>query len=401
MSPVNEAAGVPMSTPVAPRIALIRQRYTRFGGAERFVAGALEALVARGARLSVITRHWQHQPGVEAIGVNPFHWGRVWRDWSFARAACRVVEARGFDLVQSHERIACCDIYRAGDGVHRMWLQRRAAGGGWRARLGQWLSPYHHYVLRAERRLFASPRLKAVICNSSMVRDEIVQCFGVPESRIEVIYNAVDLERFSPMLRTRFRQATRTRLGVPDAAMVYLFVGSGFARKGLETAIRALAALPTHCCLVVVGKDRSAARFRRLAKRLGLASRVFFAGPQDDAAPYYGMADAFVLPTLYDPFPNVVLEALACGLPVVVSDSCGAVDIIRDGENGFVCGALDAEALATRMRRLMDAELRAKLLPISRALVEQWQPERMSAQLLALYRRILATTGQEKDSPDR
>ncbi|AOU97469.1 hypothetical protein BI364_05315 [Acidihalobacter yilgarnensis] len=378
-----------MALPASPRIALIRQRYTRFGGAERFVAGALEALVARGARLSVITRRWQHQPGVETIGVNPFHLGRVWRDWAFARAACRVVDARGFDLVQSHERIACCDVYRAGDGVHRVWLQRRAAAGGWRARFGQWLSPYHHYVLHAERRLFESPRLKAVICNSAMVRDEISACFGVPEARIEVIYNAVDSEYFTPILRTRYRQEMRERLGVPESAMVYLFVGSGFARKGLDTAIRALAALPSHCCLVVVGKDRATPRYRRLARKLGLASRVYFAGPQADTAPFYGMADALVLPTLYDPFPNVVLEALACGLPVLISDSCGAVDIIRDGENGFICAARDLEGLIARMRRLMDAELRDHLMPVSRALVESWQAEAMSARLLGLYRRLL------------
>lgn len=378
-----------MSRPVSPRIVLIRQRYTRFGGAERFVAGALDSLAARGARLSVVTRRWEHQPGVEVIGVNPFHIGRLWRDWGFARAACRVVEQRGFDLVQSHERLACCDIYRAGDGVHRVWLRRREAAGGWRTRLGQWLNPYHRYVLRAEKRLFSSPRLKVVICNSRMVRDEIVECFGLPEDRIEVIYNAVDLNRFTPMLRTQHRRGQREQLGVPESAMVYLFVGSGFERKGLDTAIRALASLPSHCCLVVVGKDRAARRYRRLAHALGLAKRVFFAGPQVDTAPFYGMADALVLPTLYDPFPNVVLEALASGLPVIVSDSCGAVDIIRDGENGFVCPAADVEALVARMRRLMDVDLRARWMVVSRSLVERWHADEMTARLLALYRRVL------------
>lgn len=378
-----------MSLPRSSRIVLIRQRYTRFGGAERFVASALDALAARGARLSVITRRWEHQPGVELIAVNPFHIGRLWRDWAFARAACRVVEQRGFDLVQSHERLACCDIYRAGDGVHRIWLRRRAAAGGWRTRLGQWLNPYHHYVLNAEKRLFASSRLKAVICNSQMVRDEIMSCFGLPEERIEVIYNAVDLVRFTPLLRTQHRRAQRELLGVPETAMVYLFVGSGFERKGLSSAIHALASLPKHCYLVVVGKDRAVRRYRRLARTLGVAERVKFAGPQVDTAPFYGMADAFVLPTLYDPFPNVVLEALASGLPVVVSDSCGAVDIIRDGENGFVCSARDIDGLVLRMRRLLDVDLRARWMVISRSLVEHWQADEMTTRLLALYQRIL------------
>lgn len=381
-----------MSGSVPPHVALIRQKYTNFGGAERFVAMALDALVARGAKLTVMVRQWQPQSGVEAIVVNPFYLGRVWRDWAFARAVCRLVAERGFDLVQSHERIPCCDIYRAGDGVHRIWLQRRARSGGWRLRLWQWMSPYHHYVLRAERRLFKSLRLKAVICNSHMVKNEICNCFDVPEENVHVIYNAINSERFSPMLRTRYRSEMRARLGVSESAVVYLFVGSGFARKGLDAAIRALAELPKDCWLVVVGKDRETARYQRLAKRFGVADRISFVGPQPDAEPYYGMADALVLPTLYDPFPNVVLEALACGLPVLISDSCGAVDIIKDGENGFVCAARDIPGLVVRMRLLMDNDLRQQLAPISRALVKDWHADAMTSQLLALYRALLTGT---------
>lgn len=378
-----------MAGPAVPRIALVRQNYTHFGGAERFVAGALDALVARGSTLTVVTRHWQQQQGVQVIRANPFYVGRLWRDWAFSNAVCRVIAKEAFDLVQSHERIPCCDIYRAGDGVHRVWLQQRARAGGWWARLTQWLSPYHRYVLHAEKRLFASPRLKAVICNSRMVRDELSKYFGVPEEKVVVIYNAVDTDRFSPRLTELYRSSMRRERGIPDSAIVYLFVGSGFARKGLDAAMRALAELPDHCWLVVVGKDRNSSHYRRLAQRLGVAGRMHFAGPQPSTEAYYGMADALVLPSLYDPFPNVVLEALACGLPVLVSDSCGAVDIIRDGENGFVCPALDVPALISRMRRLMNADVRESLRPVSRALVENWDAKTMSNHLQQLYQEIL------------
>lgn len=379
----------------APRIALIRQKYTSFGGAERFVAGVLDALVQSGARLSVIARHWQHQPGVESIKVKPFFVGRLWRDRSFARQACRVVEERGFDLVQSHERLACCDIYRAGDGVHREWLRQRARTLSLLGRLLQWLSPYHRYVCAAERRVFTSPRLRAVICNSEMVRQEILDHFGaLDDVRLEVIYNAVDLNRFTPLLRSRFRQKMLNELVIPERSQVYLFVGSGFARKGLAQALRALSRLPLHCYLVVVGRDRHVRRYERLSRRLGVESRVRFVGPQEDTTPYYGAADALVLPTLYDPFPNVVLEAMASGLPVVTSLKCGAVDLIRDGENGFLCDALDVEGLAWRMRELLDPKLRDRLAFGSRSLVEGWTAEQMSARLMQLYRDLLAKEEQ-------
>jgi UDP-glucose:(heptosyl)LPS alpha-1,3-glucosyltransferase len=375
-----------------PRIALIRQKYTSFGGAERFAAAALEALVESGARLSVITRHWRHQPGVEAVKISPFYIGRLWRDHGFAKTACAVVETRGFDLVQSHERLACCDIYRAGDGVHREWLRQRRRTMGVFGRLAQTLSPYHRHVRSAEQRVFASPRLQAVICNSEMVRDEILKYFGPLDVRLEVIYNAVDLERFSPLLRSRFRQALLTRLTIPERSLVYLFVGSGYARKGLAQVLRALKQLPLHCYLVVVGKDRHMRRYERLAHRLGVAARVRFVGAQEETAPYYGAADAFVLPTLYDPFPNVVLEAMASGLPVVTSSKCGAVDLIRDGENGYVCDALDVDGLVWRMRELLDHGIRERLGYASRKLVEGWTAEQMAERLLGLYRDLLGET---------
>ncbi|APZ43535.1 glycosyltransferase family 4 protein [Acidihalobacter ferrooxydans] len=372
-----------------PRIALIRQKYTNFGGAERFAAAALAALIERGARLAVVARAWQHQPGVEIIKVDPFHIGRLWRDRSFAKAACNVIAQREFDLVQSHERLTCCDIYRAGDGVHAEWLRQRARILSPIGRVLQFLSPYHRYVRKAERALFTSGRLRAVICNSDMVRQEIIERFGEIDARIEIVYNAVDLERFSPLLRSRFRQSMLTELQLPERSLVYLFVGSGYARKGLAQALRALSQMPLHCYLVVVGKDRRLRRYRQLARRIGVEARVRFVGAVDDTTPYYGCADVFVLPTLYDPFPNVILEAMACALPVITSRKCGAVDLLRDGENGFVCDALDVDGLAWRMRELLDARAREKLGFAARNLLEGWNAALMADRLLSLYRDVL------------
>ena len=150
---------------MAPRVALVRARYDPAGGAERFVQGAIAALRGQGVALTIVARHWPGHDG-SAILLDPFHVGGLWRDWAFARAACAELARRRFDLVQSHERIACCDVYRAGDGVHAEWLAQRARARG---TLGRWvdaMSPRHRYVLAAERALFRSTRLKAVICNS-------------------------------------------------------------------------------------------------------------------------------------------------------------------------------------------------------------------------------------------
>src|SRR5512140_23565 len=194
----------------AMKIALVRQRYNPYGGAERFVERALTALAAEDVELTLLARAWSEAASPDAAGghkdwrllrCNPFYIGRVWRDWGFARAVCVAVKGHSFDLVQSHERISCCDVYRAGDGVHRQWLaNRRRAAGLWE-RIALTLNPYHWYTLAAEKRLFASPRLRAVICNSNMVKEEVRRHFGLAEAKLRVIYSGVDLALFRPELR--------------------------------------------------------------------------------------------------------------------------------------------------------------------------------------------------------
>lgn len=375
------------------RIAIVRQRYNPYGGAERFVSRALAALAARGVDATVVTRDWrgaEQAGGYAVLRVAPFHVGRLMRDWGFAAAACARLARERFDLVQSHERLACCDVYRAGDGVHRVWLERRARDGGALVRLAQAFSPYHRYVLAAERRMFASPRLAAVICNSRMVAREIREHFGVADEKLHVIYNGVDLARFHPGLRDAHRAALRARLGIREGAFAYLHVGSGFARKGVARALHALAALPDRDAhLVVVGRDRDAGSMARLAARLGLAVRVHFAGGQADVAPWYGMADAFVLATLYDPMPNAAVEALASGVPIVVTTQCGAAELVSAGASGEVCDAFDPPSIARAMQAVASGDAGARRRA-ARDSVAELSLEAMGARLVRLYEALLA-----------
>lgn len=367
-------------------IALVRQRYAQDGGAERFVSRALEAFQGQDVHATLITREWQGGAGFDVLTCNPFHIGRTWRDWSFARAVCRTLKQRRFDLVQSHERIACCDLYRAGDGVHREWLAQLQQVRGPLGRFGLRINPYHRYTRAAERRLFTAPNLRAVICNSRMVQQEIVDHFGTPREKLRVIYSGVDTTAYHPDLKC-YREEVRTRYAIPLTAPLFLFVGSGFERKGVAAALAALARV-TAARLLVVGRDRHEGRYRRLAQQLGVAQRVQFAGSQPDVKPYYGAADALVLPTLYDPFPNVALEAMAAGLPVVTSTKSGAADIIENGHNGFVCDALDVTGLAGAMDTLQVRDVSVRLGTQARETVAPMTLEHMGRELAALYREL-------------
>jgi UDP-glucose:(heptosyl)LPS alpha-1,3-glucosyltransferase len=369
------------------RVALVRQRYSPFGGAERFIERAIGALGADVA-LTVYAREWPGAAAVPVVRCDPFYVGRLWRDWSYARAVCRAVAHDAPDLVQSHERIACCDVYRAGDGVHAQWLENRGAALGALGRLGLALHPYHRYVLAAERRLFASPRLRAVICNSRMVREQIARRFGVGGDKLHVIYNGVDLQAFHPRLRDAHRRAMRARLGIDDDAVTYLFVGSGYERKGVFPLLGAFAAARDRGArLIVVGRDKAESRAIALARALGIAERVHFAGAQGDVAPWYGAADSFVLPTLYDPFPNAALEAMACGLPVVTTTQCGAAELIDDGVEGYVVDPRGGAPLAAALDRLDPASAR-RMGANARRRAEAYGLETMRARTVALYRAL-------------
>jgi UDP-glucose:(heptosyl)LPS alpha-1,3-glucosyltransferase len=367
------------------KLALVRQKYTPFGGAERFVERALTALRGRGVDVTVITRKWSG--GGDAGGpvvrlCDPFHIGRLWRDASFAGAVQRIVARGEFDLVQSHERIPGCHIYRAGDGVHATWLDRRAAVQSPWQRLATRLHPWHRYTLRAEAAMFRDPALRAVICNSRMVRDDIAHRFGVAPEKLHVIHNGVDLQRFHPGLRAEHRTALRTAQGIPAEAPLLLFVGSGFERKGLRPLLQAVARLPG-VWLAVVGKDKRRAEMEKLAAMLGIGDRCRLAGPQPDVRPWYGSADAMALPTLYDPFPNAVLEALACGLPTLTSHGSGAAELIDDN-SGAVVDALDVASMAAALQRLLDGDRAAGALAARQA-AERCALDDMTDRLLDLY----------------
>lgn len=370
------------------RLAIVRQKYRPDGGAERFISRALEALDDESLELNIITRSWQGEPKPEwhLHICNPKKWGRISRERGFAVAARACWQQEKFDIVQSHERIAGCDIFRAGDGVHRVWLEQRARVVSPVQRLLTQVSRYHRYVMTAEEEMFRSPALKKIICNSLMVKNDIMRCFQVPEEKFAVIYNAIDATRFMPATAEQ-RQQSREQLNLPDNAKVFIYVGSGFERKGLKASISALAATDAH--LLVVGQDKQQSRYENLARSLGCEKRIHFLGVQNNVIPFYHAADSLILPTLYDPFPNVILEAMACGLPVITSFTCGGAEFIVEGKQGFVCDALDVPALTAAAVAIPQRTLDSRMGDLARERVLPCSPQQLATQLHALYQQVL------------
>ena len=328
------------------KLLIIARPFVFHGGVERATAGLVDALVQHGYDVHLLSPRAQVPiPGVtrHVLPLPPLP--SAARALALAALARVVVSRGGWDVVQSHERTLRQDIYRAGEGCHRAFLHSMGDAGRRRPL-------FHRIVLWLERRVFAAtPHVVAI---SRRGAAEIADLYGVPGERLSVVYNGVDLERFHPKNRDAERRAARAEAGVAADAWTLLFVGSGFERKGLGTVVEALALCSDRTSrLIVVGRGATQA-FREQAARVGVDGRIVWLGPRRDVERWYAAADVAVLPSRYEPFGNVHLEALASGVPVVASAVAGGAEAIVDGRGGAVVDPRDARAVVAALGRLRE-----------------------------------------------
>ena len=327
------------------KLLIIARPFVFHGGVERATAGLVSALVEHDYDVHLLSPRGQApMRGVTLHTLSLPPLPSAARVLALAMSA-RVAVARGrWDVIQSHERTLRQDVYRAGEGCHQAYLaseERRRARG-----------LYHRIVLALERRVFAqTPHIVAI---AEAGRREIETLYGVSPGRLAVVYNGVDLERFHPLNRARYREAARAEAAIPAGAFTAAFVGSGFARKGLATAIEAFAAFSDRGSrLIVLGKG-DARPYQSAAARLGVGERVVWLGARADLERWYAAADIVVLPSRYEPFGNVHLEALASGLPVVASARAGGAEVIEEGVNGSVVDPMSPRATTAALERFRE-----------------------------------------------
>jgi UDP-glucose:(heptosyl)LPS alpha-1,3-glucosyltransferase len=359
------------------KILIVSRPFVFHGGVETATAGFVSALAAHGHDVHLLSLPGQSRmPGVTLHTLPLPRLPRTARLLALPLLARRVMRNKVWDAVQSHERTLGQDVYRAGEGCHRAYLETI---GDERPRRG-----YHRMLLALERRVFTTtPHVVAI---SRRGAEEIAALYAVPPVRLSVVYNGVDLVRFHPDNRARHRSPARAEAGVPIGAFTVVFAGSGFERKGLAIAIQALAALADRDSrLLVLGKgDRGP--WSDLARRLGVSDRVVWLGPRPDIERWYAAADVVALPTRYEPFGNVHLEALASGVPVVTTTRAGGAEAITPW-SGAVVRPDDAPALAAALEWIRGLEP-ARLTTAARAAAEPFTWERQVADFEQIYRRL-------------
>ena len=325
------------------RLAVIRRHSSPTGGAELYLERLMDALSRAGHEVHLLCEAWEgHSDFV--LHPLPVRSSRARRPVTFANAVEAELERCGFDCVFSLERTRRQDVYRAGDGVHRAWLEQKTRRAPWWQRPFVGWGAFHRNLCELEAQTFDPTRTRRVIVNSAMVGAEIARYFRFPKDRMHLVRNGIVTARF----QGRDRAAARARFGLGPAEFVLLFVGSGWERKGLRYLIGALSRpelQKRRLRLLVVGKGRPPAA----------PDGVVFAGPIADVEQAYAAADLFAFLPIYEPSSNVVAEALASGLPVVTSIQNGAAEWLEPGVNGDVVpDPADLPVVAATLARWID-----------------------------------------------
>ena len=250
---------------------------------------------------------------------------------------------------------------------------------------------YDRVSLADERRLLTSPRTKKIIAVSSLVKNQILEYYRVDSERIEVVPNGVDLSLFARPRKEEDISESRSALGIPKGRFVLLFMGNEFGRKGLAVLIRSLATMRDSALhLLVVGRD-DPVPYQHLAHAVGCLKQITFRGGAVNPERVYSWADAFVLPTLYEPFGMVIVEAMAAGLPVIATSHCGAVEGMKHGVHGlYLRNPGDVHELADQIRNLtLDGALRDRLAHAGREEARGFDWSLVVPRILDVYKSIM------------
>jgi UDP-glucose:(heptosyl)LPS alpha-1,3-glucosyltransferase len=345
------------------KIAIIRRKFNPFGGAEKFITRTIQGLSTFNIQTSVIAESWTKNDETQSltnqdwIKAEVHGSSRTSKFLSFQRSVQNILNSHDFDLIQSHERLPGADIYRLGDGIHASWVARLSKDSPWYTRLWLKVDPYHKAVIRTEKAMAKDAHL-TYVANSRLVQQELMDWYEVPQSRIVLIENGIDTNAFTPV-STEQKEAEKIKLGLDPQMPTVLFVGSGFARKGAFDLLEAINKLPDFQ-LIIVGHDKQLAKIHKRLKILELGKRVLVTGPQRDIKSFLVAADMFCLPSLYDSFPNAVLEALCSALPVIVTNAVGIAEAVEQTNAGAVCDK-EANSVANALQRVwQNREVMAK-----------------------------------------
>jgi len=370
-------------TPSPPiRIAVAIPKYGLVGGAEGFVFELTERLAEnRAFEIHVLANRWRRQNRrivFHKVPILPFP--RWIKPVSYAFFADRVIRRQRFHIVHSHERIFRPDLFTFHGIPHRTWVQKARR---------KTMSLFDHATAWIEKKGMGCQTLQQILPVSGLVKDELLTVYPKVASRVTVHHPGISVGQFMGLNKTVCRADVVKRHGIDPSNIVILFVGMNFEIKRLGLVIRGIAGLPeamkSRVTLLVAGKGDER-RYRKLAATLGIDRRVVFAGVVDPMAPYYLAGDIFAMPSYFDTFGLAVLEAMAAGLPVIITNRVGARDFVTPGVHGCILPESPSDAAMTdALMGLMDDGHRCRTGENAQNAIREYTWEKAVSRIADLY----------------
>jgi UDP-glucose:(heptosyl)LPS alpha-1,3-glucosyltransferase len=325
------------------RIAFLKSQILKLGGLEKYTLRLARECAFAGHEVFLLTTDYEGETKGPFTVVNlgkrlPISCLHL---LSFDFKCKNYLNKYPMDIVFGMDRNFCFQThYRAGNGVHAAYLDRRKKECSWLKKCSIALNPLHHLILQMEKKTFESDNLKVLFTNSLMVAKEVQHYYPrIDPKKICTVHNGVEWRELQSSFEEGLikRPEILSRLGLNAARFQFLFVGNEYDRKGLHLLLRALSSLDNQNFeLSVVGKERHPERYIAYAKELGLEKQVHFFGQTTETKSFYSAADCLVIPSMYDPFANVTVEALAFGLQVISSSSNGGSEVLFSSDMGSV-----------------------------------------------------------------
>lgn len=356
-------------------VVLLKSRIGVDGGAEKYAKRLAVAFQKRGCLVSLLTTGKLPSESIcEIISdeiLNPFSFLRVRRYDTFCKKILPKLEA---DIVFGLDRNRHQTHLRASNGVHAAYLEQRKKEGSFLKRVSFPINPLHQTLLAIEKRSFEDPNLEKLFVNSHMVKGEVLRHYNTDPRKIQVFHNGVEWQEMaSPFSLWEYeRPRIAEELGVPANTFHFLFVGHNYRRKGLDVLLKALRGMrEEEFHLSVVGKDHNIAAFKRVTADYGLQHKVSFFPAQQNVSRFYQLADALIIPSFYDPFANVTVEALAMGVFVVSSHSNGGAEVLTQDSGVIIENLHDLASVRLALKTALAKPKTAKTALQIRSSVEQ------------------------------
>jgi UDP-glucose:(heptosyl)LPS alpha-1,3-glucosyltransferase len=341
------------------KLAFLLFEYFPYGGLQRDCLKIAQRSAARGHDVTIFTRTWQgERPAglrVELLGARG--WSNTARDRAFIRQVSRALPAQGFDGVVGFNKMPGLDVYYGSDPCYV--AKAKQLKTFWH----QWLPRYRHFAAM-EQEVFARGRRTHALVLTEGEIPRYEKAYGTERERFHVLPPGIERRAFSGEQKQHAAARLRREQACGAEERLLLLVGSGFRVKGLDRAIRSLAALPeearAHTRLIVIGQNNPA-RFARLARKLGVSERVHFLGGRDDVFDWLLAANLLVHPARSESAGMILLEALTAGLPVLATDACGyAFHVERAAAGKILASPFAQKDCDTAVREMLSSPQRAK-----------------------------------------